>query len=116
MEEENVGKALEDSMNRLKRNSDIWDAICDTKEEEDVLVRQYGRNNNPFKERRFYEREQFKDSFSTSSWKKIWLTSIVKMGDFSDYGLLFPTKYLRRSYTLLSCGSLKESVTSVDMN
>ena len=32
MEDENVGKALEDSMNRLKRNSDIWDAICDTKE------------------------------------------------------------------------------------
>ena len=39
MEEENVGKALEDSMNRLKRNTDIWDAICDVKEEEDVLVR-----------------------------------------------------------------------------
>ena len=39
MEDENVGKALDDSMNRLKRNSDIWDAICDTKEEEDMLVR-----------------------------------------------------------------------------
>ena len=62
MEEENVGKALEDSMNRLKRNIDIWDAICDIKEEEDVLVRKDGRKNNPFKERRFYEREQFKDS------------------------------------------------------
>ena len=58
-----MGKALEDSMNRLKRNSDIWDAICDVKEEEDVLVRKDGRKNNPFKERRFYEREQFKDSF-----------------------------------------------------
>ena len=43
MEEENVGKALDDSMNRLKRNSDIWDAICDVKEEEDVLVRMDGR-------------------------------------------------------------------------
>ena len=52
MEEENVGKALEDSMNRLKCNSDIWDAICDTKEEEDVLVRKDGRKNNSFKERR----------------------------------------------------------------
>ena len=59
MEEENVGKALEDSMNRLKRNIGIWDAIY----EEDVLVRKDGRKNNPFKEWRFYEREQFKDSF-----------------------------------------------------
>jgi hypothetical protein len=63
MEDVNVGKALEDSMNRLKRNSDIWDAICDVRDEDDVLVRQDGRKNNPFKERRFYEREQFKDSF-----------------------------------------------------
>ena len=38
MEDVNVGKALEDSMNRLKRNSDIWDAICDVRDEDDVLV------------------------------------------------------------------------------
>ena len=40
-----MGRALEDSMNRLKRNTDIWDAICDVKEEEDVLVRKNAVSN-----------------------------------------------------------------------
>ena len=52
MEEENVGKALEDSMNRLKRNTDIWDAICDVVQ--DVPVRKDGRKSNPFKEQSFH--------------------------------------------------------------
>ena len=61
--EQNLTKVIDESINRLKRNSDIWDSLVGEKGEIEVNVREDGRKNGAFRERRVFDRESFRDSF-----------------------------------------------------
>lgn len=45
-----------ESMGRLKRNSDIWDNLSREKRDVEVNVREDGRENIPFRERKVHAR------------------------------------------------------------
>lgn len=62
--EEDLSKVVNESMQRLKRNTDIWDSLVGEKRDvEDVNVGEDGRRNVPFRRRRVFERENFRESF-----------------------------------------------------
>ena len=60
--EVNFSEALEQSLDRLKRNRDIWDNLIAVKSNKEVLVKEDGRKHVPFKHRRVYDREDFTES------------------------------------------------------
>ena len=90
--EENLSKVVNESMQRLKRNSDIWDSLVGEKRDvEDVNVREDGRRNVPFRERRVFERENFRESF----WFKFLQRDLTDLNgrDGKNFRLRFTVPY-----------------------
>lgn len=72
--EVNFSEALEQSLDRLKRNRDIWDNLIAVKSNKEVLVKEDGRKHVPFKHRRVYDREDFTESCWYKFMKEIYQT------------------------------------------
>jgi uncharacterized C2H2 Zn-finger protein len=53
---------LDASLKRMKRNKQLWDDICDASKSDDEME-ECARHNMAFKTRKFYNRENHKDSF-----------------------------------------------------
>lgn len=89
--EQNLSKVVEKSMNRLRRNSDIWDSLAGEERESKVNAKADRRKNVPFRERRVYERESFRDSF----WYKFFQRDLTDLNgrDGKNFRLRFTIPY-----------------------
>ena len=61
--EENLNDYVNESLKRLKCNNDIWESLLVDKRDIEVNIREDRRKKVPFRERRVFERESFRDSF-----------------------------------------------------
>ena len=61
--EENLNDYVNESLKRLKSNNDIWESLLVDKRDIEVNIREDRRKKVPFRERRDFERESFRDSF-----------------------------------------------------
>ena len=61
--EENLNDYVNETLKRLKSNNDIWESLLVDKRDIEVNIREDRKKIVPFRERRVFERESFRNSF-----------------------------------------------------